>query len=80
MEYAVTADGLEEVWRSPTDTLPVLAAQAIRLPNGNTFVNRGAGSLLAEYTPDGTVVWGWHTSGRVFGQFYPITDLCTGGL
>lgn len=80
MEYAINADGLEEVWRSPTDTLPVLAAQAIRLPNGNTFVNRGAGSLLAEYAPDGTEVWVWQTDGHVFGQFYPISDLYTGGL
>jgi hypothetical protein len=80
MEYAVTADGLVEVWRSPMDTLPVLAAQAIRLSNGNTFVNRDAGSVLAEYAPDGTVVWSWRTDGRVFGQFYPIADLYTGGL
>ncbi len=80
MEYAVRADGLNEVWRSPMDTLPVLAAQAIRLPNGNTFVNRDAGSLLAEYTPEGELVWSWQTDGHVFGQFYPISNLYTGGL
>lgn len=34
-----------------------------RLPNGNTFINQGAGAKLREVTPDGEIVWEFFYAG-----------------
>ena len=80
VEYAVTDAGIEAVWASPVDSFPILSAQAIRLPNGNTVVNRDAGTELNEYQDDGTRVWAWRGTGGGIMQFRPISDIYTGEL
>lgn len=80
IEYAVTDEGLSEVWRGPFGRAPFALGQARRLANGNTFVNGGAGQPLYEVTPDRVVVWEVSVSGgpAVFGQFQLVEDLYTG--
>jgi hypothetical protein len=66
---------MTEVWQFGRDEgLNVQAlGQAIRLKNGNTFVNYGSTGILREVSPAGQVVWEAYTgSGTFFGNVYPF--------
>ena len=79
IEYEPSDGGLTEVWRSPFGPKPLALGQALRLANGDTYVNGGAGGRLTEFTSDGTVVWEMQPGdGAIFAQFAPVSDLYTG--
>lgn len=66
---------MNEVWQFGRDEgLNVQAlGQALRLENGNTFVNYGSTGILREVSPAGEVVWEAYTgSGTFFGNVYPF--------
>lgn len=74
-EYAISGDGLREVW-SVAGPLSGFLGQARRLEGGNTLVNFGGKGLLREVTPEGEVVWQLEAGlGSWFGNVTLLDDV-----
>ena len=74
-EYALTADGLSEVW-SLSGPLSGFLGQARRLSGGNTMVNFGGKGLIREVTPSGQTVWQLEAElGSWFGNVVLLEDV-----
>lgn len=79
IEYAVSDEGLSEVWRHQLDGAALYLGQGRRLPNGNTFVCGGQLGVMQEVTPDGEVVWEMRAEAPWgFAQWTLVSDLYTG--
>ena len=82
VEYALDDGYGREVWRYGFEEVAGLLGQAVRLDNGDTFINYGGASHLQQVTPEGVVVWEARpeiqSSPALVGQTLLTSNLYTG--